>query len=77
VCVVDELDLSSEIIDLRVRKRKMIYLSNVTVDINTELDNEYVGMYRRKLLYGLLLDRATSSGAHLVNVTVYQLNLST
>jgi hypothetical protein len=55
----------------------MIYPSNVTVDIDTELDNEYVGMHRREILYRLLLDRATSSGAHLVNRTVYQLNLST
>jgi geranylgeranyl reductase len=64
-------------IDLRVRKRKMIYPSNVIVDINTELDNEYVGMHRREILYRLLFDRTTSSGAHLVNGTLYQLNLST
>ncbi|XTZ12123.1 MAG: hypothetical protein ACP8RL_09095, partial [cyanobacterium endosymbiont of Rhopalodia inflata] len=74
LCIVNELDLSLEIIDLRVRKMKMSYstsLINVAVDINTKLDNEYIGMYPGEILYGLLCECAVSLGANWINKTVY------
>ncbi len=77
LCMVDEFDLPPEIIDRRVRKMKMISPSNVTVDINIERDDEYIGMCRREVLDGFLRNRAASSGANLINGTVYQLDIPT
>lgn len=77
LCMVDEFDLPPEIIDRRVRKMKMISPSNVTVDINIEREDEYIGMCRREVLDGFLRDRAAASGANLINGTVYQLDIPT
>jgi geranylgeranyl reductase len=76
LCMVDEFDLPSEIIDRRVRKMKMISPSNIEVNIGSTLkDDEYIGMCRREVLDGFLRDRAAKLGAKLINGTVYQLDI--
>lgn len=77
LCMVDEFSIPPEIIDRRVRKMKIISPSNVAVDINIEQDNEYIGMCRREVLDSFLRNRAVSSGANLINGTVYKLDLPT
>jgi len=73
--MVSEFDLPPEIIDRRVRKMKMISPSNVTVDINLENEDEYIGMCRREVLDGFLRNRAAKLGANLINGTVHRLDL--
>ncbi|AFZ45216.1 geranylgeranyl reductase [Halothece sp. PCC 7418] len=75
LCMVSEFDLPPEIIDRRVRKMKMISPSNVTVDINLENKDEYIGMCRREVLDGFLRNRAAKLGANLINGTVHRLEL--
>ncbi|MEC4852899.1 MAG: FAD-dependent monooxygenase, partial [Jaaginema sp. PMC 1079.18] len=75
LCMVSEFDLPPEIIDRRVRKMKMISPSNVEVDINLINQDEYIGMCRREVLDGFMRDRAAKLGAHLINGTVYQLDI--
>ncbi len=76
LCMVDEFDLPLEIIDRQVRKMKMISPSNIEVDIGQTLkDDEYIGMCRREVLDGFMRDRAAKLGAHLINGTVYQLDI--
>jgi len=75
LCMVNEFDLPPEIIDRRVRNMKMISPSNVTVDINLEKEDEYIGMCRREVLDGFLRNRAAKLGANLINGTVHRLDL--
>jgi len=75
LCMVGEFDLPPEIVDRRVRRMKMISPSNVEVDINLVNDDEYIGMCRREVLDGFLRERASRRGAHLINGTVYALDL--
>ncbi|MFB2980078.1 geranylgeranyl reductase [Microseira sp. BLCC-F43] len=77
LCMVSEFDLPPEIIDRRVRKMKMISPSNIEVDINLEKEEEYIGMCRREVLDGFLRDRAAILGAHLINGTLYKLDIPT
>ncbi|XP_059645375.1 geranylgeranyl diphosphate reductase, chloroplastic [Cornus florida] len=68
LCMVGEFDLPLDIIDRRVTKMKMISPSNVAVDIGQTLKpHEYIGMVRREVLDAYLRDRATASGATLIN----------
>jgi geranylgeranyl reductase len=75
LCMVSEFGLPEEIIDRRVRKMKMISPSNREVDINLDNQEEYIGMCRREVLDGFLRERAAKLGAHLINGTVYQLDV--
>jgi geranylgeranyl diphosphate/geranylgeranyl-bacteriochlorophyllide a reductase len=77
LCMVSEFDLPPEIIDRRVRKMKMISPSNVEVDINLNNQDEYIGMCRREVLDGFMRERAHKLGAHLINGTVYGLDIPT
>merc|ERR1719484_236611 len=71
LCMVDEFDLPSDIIDRKVRKMKMISPSNVEVDIGSTLkDDEYIGMCRREVMDGYLRDRAIEYGAIPINALV-------
>merc|ERR1719214_90983 len=71
LCMVDEFDLPSEIIDRKVRKMKMISPSNVEVDIGSTLkDDEYIGMCRREVMDCYLRDRAVKLGAEPINALV-------
>merc|ERR1719472_770226 len=71
LCMVDEFDLPSEIIDRKVRKMKMISPSNVEVAIGSTLkDDEYIGMCRREVMDGYLRDRAVKLGAEPINALV-------
>ncbi|MDV3000995.1 MAG: hypothetical protein N5P05_002601 [Chroococcopsis gigantea SAG 12.99] len=75
LCMVSEFELPPEIIDRRVRKMKMISPSNIEVDININNEEEYIGMCRREVLDGFMRDRAAKLGAHLINGTVYGLDI--
>lgn len=68
LCMVGEFDLPLDIIDRRVTKMKMISPSNVAVDIGQTLKpHEYIGMVRREVLDAYLRDRASASGATIIN----------
>lgn len=68
LCMVGEFDLPLDIIDRRVTKMKMISPSNVAVDIGQTLKpHEYIGMVRREVLDAYLRDRASESGASVIN----------
>merc|ERR1719472_58445 len=78
LCMVDEFDLPSEIIDRKVRKMKMISPSNVEVDIGSTLkDDEYIGMCRREVMDGYLRDRAIEYGAIPINALVTKVEAPT
>merc|ERR1712078_842039 len=68
LCMIDEFDLPSEIIDRKVNRMKMISPSNVEVDIGSTLKpNEYIGMTRREILDDFLRQRAEENGAKVIN----------
>jgi geranylgeranyl diphosphate/geranylgeranyl-bacteriochlorophyllide a reductase len=78
LCMVQEFDLPESIIDRKVRKMKMISPSNVEVNIGQTLkEDEYIGMVRREVFDGFLRDRAEKLGAHLINGTMYKLEIPT
>merc|ERR1719484_232462 len=78
LCMVDEFDLPSDIIDRKVRKMKMISPSNVEVDIGSTLkDDEYIGMCRREVMDGYLRDRAIEYGAIPINALVTKVEAPT
>jgi len=71
VCMVEEFNLPTEIIDRKVRKMKLISPTNREVDIGQTLTpEEYIGMTRREVLDTYLRDRAISYGAKAVNALV-------
>lgn len=68
LCMVGEFNLPLDIIDRKVTRMKMISPSNVAVDIGQTLKpHEYIGMVRREILDAYLRDRASSSGATVIN----------
>jgi geranylgeranyl reductase len=68
LCMVDEFDLPTEIIDRKVTKMKMISPSNREVDVGRTLsETEYIGMCRREVMDDFLRRRAEALGATLVN----------
>ncbi|XP_058096445.1 geranylgeranyl diphosphate reductase, chloroplastic [Magnolia sinica] len=76
LCMVGEFDLPLDIIDRRVTKMKMISPSNVAVDIGQTLKpNEYIGMVRREVLDAYLRDRASASGASVINGLFLRMDL--
>ncbi|XP_077213628.1 geranylgeranyl diphosphate reductase, chloroplastic-like [Tasmannia lanceolata] len=76
LCMVDEFDLPLDIIDRRVTKMKMISPSNVAVDVGRTLKpHEYIGMVRREVLDSYLRDRASESGATVINGLFLKLDL--
>jgi len=76
LCMVEEFDLPSSIIDRKVRKMKMISPSNREVDIGETLKpDEYIGMTRREILDGYLRDRAVSYGAQPINALVTKVDV--
>ena len=78
LCMVDEFDLPTEIIDRKVRKMKMISPSNREVDIGQTLKpDEYIGMTRREVLDAYLRDRAVGLGATPINGLVTEVQLPT
>lgn len=74
VCMVDEFELPTEIIDRKVRKMKLISPTNREVDIGQTLkENEYIGMCRREVMDAYLRDRAISVGVNPVNALVTEI----
>ena len=75
VCMVDEFNLPTEIIDRKVRRMKLISPTNREVDIGQTLaPNEYIGMCRREVMDAYLRDRAISMGVKPVNALVTEIN---
>merc|ERR1719410_2908988 len=68
LCMIDEFDLPSEIIDRKVNRMKMISPSNREVDIGSTLKpTEYIGMTRREVLDDFLRVRAEKYGTKVIN----------
>lgn len=75
VCMVEEFNLPTEIIDRKVRRMKLISPTNREVDIGQTLGpNEYIGMCRREVMDAYLRDRAISMGVKPVNALVTDIN---
>ncbi|MFM9046268.1 MAG: geranylgeranyl reductase [Cyanobium sp.] len=74
LCMVEEFDIPSDIIDRKVRNMKMISPSNREVDIHLENTSEYIGMCRREVLDGFLRNRAAKLGAQLINGLVQEID---
>lgn len=78
LCMVDEFDLPTEIIDRKVTKMKMISPSNREVDVGKTLsEKEYIGMCRREVMDDFLRKRADAMGATVVNGLMTKLDLPT
>lgn len=76
VCMVEEFNLPTEIIDRKVRKMKLISPTNREVDIGQTLKpEEYIGMTRREVLDSYLRDRAISFGATAINGLVTEIEV--
>ncbi|CAB1113060.1 unnamed protein product [Ectocarpus sp. CCAP 1310/34] len=76
LCMIDEFDLPTSIIDRKVRKMKMISPTNREVDIGQTLgDDEYIGMVRREVMDGFMRDRAIEKGAHAINGLVNDIDV--
>ena len=68
LCMVEEFNLPTEIIDRKVTKMKMISPSNREVDVGKTLsEREYIGMCRREVFDDYLRQRAVSSGTNVIN----------
>merc|ERR1719410_1798474 len=68
LCMIDEFDLPSEIIDRKVNRMKMISPSNREVDIGETLKpTEHIGMTRREVLDDYLRQRAEECGTTVIN----------
>lgn len=74
LCMVDEFDLPTSIIDRKVRNMRMISPSNREVDIHLDNPDEYIGMCRREVLDSFLRNRAADLGAQLINGLVQKID---
>jgi geranylgeranyl diphosphate/geranylgeranyl-bacteriochlorophyllide a reductase len=71
VCMIEEFNLPTTIIDRKVRKMKLISPSNREVDIGQTLEpHEFIGMTRREVMDAYLRDRAISYGTKALNALV-------
>eukprot|EP01023_Acetabularia_acetabulum_P058372 TRINITY_DN688_c0_g1_i4.p1 TRINITY_DN688_c0_g1~~TRINITY_DN688_c0_g1_i4.p1 ORF type:complete len:512 (+),score=116.73 TRINITY_DN688_c0_g1_i4:157-1536(+) len=77
LCMVEEFDIPTEIIDRKVTKMKMISPSNREVDVGKTLsETEYIGMVRREVFDGYLRDRAEKLGTTVINGLMMRLEQS-
>jgi len=68
LCMLEEFDLPTNIVDRKVRKMTMISPTNKEVQIGSTLaDDEFIGMVRREVLDDFLRQRAKKNGATLIN----------
>merc|ERR1712129_692732 len=68
LCMLEEFDLPTDIVDRKVRKMTMISPTNKEVQIGSTLkDDEFIGMVRREVLDDFLRRRAKENGATLIN----------
>jgi geranylgeranyl reductase len=76
VCMVEEFNLPTSIIDRKVRKMKLISPTNREVDIGQTLEpHEFIGMCRREIMDAYLRDRAIEFGAIPANALVTDIKL--
>jgi len=68
LCMLEEFDLPTDIVDRQVRKMTMISPTNKEVQIGQTLkDDEFIGMVRREVMDKYMRDRAAEKGAQLIN----------
>jgi geranylgeranyl reductase len=68
LCMLEEFDLPTDIVDRKVRKMTMISPTNKEVQIGSTLkDDEFIGMVRREVLDDFLRRRAKENGATVIN----------
>mmetsp|Transcript_61844 Transcript_61844/g.114807 ORF Transcript_61844/g.114807 Transcript_61844/m.114807 type:complete len:505 (-) Transcript_61844:311-1825(-) len=68
LCMLEEFDLPTDIVDRQVRKMTMISPTNKEVQIGQTLkDDEFIGMVRREVMDKFMRDRAAENGAQLIN----------
>ncbi|KAH7836984.1 hypothetical protein Vadar_008178 [Vaccinium darrowii] len=78
LCMLDEFNIPSELIDRKVTHMKIISPSNLTVDFGKTLKpNEFISMLRREVLDSYLRSRAESSGTTLLKALVTGLDVPT
>ncbi|CAM9527150.1 unnamed protein product [Choristocarpus tenellus] len=76
LCMVEEFDLPTDIIDRKVRRMKMISPTNREVDIGSTLKpDEYIGMVRREVMDGFMRKRAIEKGTTAINGLVTKIDV--
>lgn len=78
LCMLDEFDIPSHLIDRHVTRMRIISPSNLAVDFGKTLrPDEFIAMLRREVLDSFLRSRAESRGANLISGLVTDLELPT
>ncbi|KAB1226397.1 Geranylgeranyl diphosphate reductase, chloroplastic [Morella rubra] len=76
LCMLDEFDIPSHLIDRHVTRMRIISPSNLAVDFGKTLrPDEFIAMLRREVLDSFLRSRAESRGANLISGLVTDLEL--
>ncbi|EXB54685.1 Geranylgeranyl diphosphate reductase [Morus notabilis] len=76
LCMLDEFQIPSHLIDRRVSRMRIFSPSNLEVDFGkTLLPHEFIAMLRREVLDSFLRSRAESSGATLITSLVTDLEI--
>ncbi|PON59187.1 Geranylgeranyl reductase/cyanobacteria [Parasponia andersonii] len=76
LCMLDEFQIPSHLIDRRVTRMKIFSPSNLVVDFGqTLLAHEFIAMLRREILDSFLRSRAESAGAALISGLVTNLEV--
>lgn len=78
LCMLDEFDIPSHLIDRQVTRMRIFSPSNLAVDFGkTLLPHEFIAMLRREVLDSYLRTRAQSRGANLISGLVTDLEVPT
>ncbi|KAK3015522.1 hypothetical protein RJ639_005770 [Escallonia herrerae] len=76
LCMLDEFDIPSHLVDRKVTHMKIISPSNLTVDFGKTLKpHEFISMLRREVLDSYLRSRAESNGAVSIKALVTRLEV--
>ncbi|KAK3036169.1 hypothetical protein RJ639_029906 [Escallonia herrerae] len=76
LCMLDEFDIPSHLVDRKVTHMKIISPSNLTVDFGKTLKpHEFISMLRREVLDSYLRSRAESNGAVSIKALVTSLEV--
>ncbi|KAK1319466.1 hypothetical protein QJS10_CPB04g00600 [Acorus calamus] len=77
LCMLEEFDIPSALVDRSVRKMRIISPSNLTVDFGSKTlkPHEHIPMLRREVLDTFLRSRAQSNGANLISALVTRLDV--
>lgn len=76
LCMLDEFNIPSHLIDRKVTQMKIISPSNLTIDFGKTLKpHEFISMVRREVLDNFLRRRAVDCGATLIKALVMKIEL--